>query len=76
MWNKSKFLLQVKQIRDIQSVNITDDYSAGIYNGIEICLAMLEDREPELFLRKEEYGEHEEEEPKKGRTKIAGVRRG
>lgn len=72
---KTRELTLLKQQRDIQSVQIVDDYSAGIYNGIEICIALLEGREPQLFLRKEEPEDIFEEEQKKGRTAISGVRR-
>lgn len=36
----------VKQLRDMQAQNIGDDYSCGVYNGIELCMATIEEREP------------------------------
>lgn len=75
MFLKNKYILRFKQMRDIQSVQITDDYSAGMYNGIESCLALLEGREPELFLRKDEENLFKDEsEEQKKRTIVTGRR--
>ena len=66
LFNKKK---QIKEIRDLQEQNIVnnehDEYMVGVYNGIEIALAMLENREPifktvtkepEVIERKEQSG--------------------
>lgn len=36
----------IKQLKGMQEQNIGDDYSCGIYNGIELCIAIIEEREP------------------------------
>ena len=37
----------------MQKQNITDEYSCGIYNGLELALAILEEREPKfVFVEK------------------------
>lgn len=70
---------QIKQIRDLQknTVDITpDDYMIGLYNGLEIAVAILERREPEFLncVREPEVIERTEE---AGRTVASGViRRG
>jgi hypothetical protein len=38
------------EIRDLKEVQeksaLSDDYNLGLYNGMELCLAILEKREP------------------------------
>lgn len=46
-WKKLKTIKNsIKQLKEIQEQNIGDDYSCGIYNGIELCMAIIEEREP------------------------------
>ena len=46
-WKKLKTIKNsVKQLRAMQGQSIGDDYSCGIYNGIELCMAIIEEREP------------------------------
>lgn len=46
-WKKLKTIKSsIKQLRGIQEQNIGDDYSCGLYNGIELCMAVIEEREP------------------------------
>lgn len=46
-WKKLKTIKNsIKQLKGIQEQNIGDDYSCGIYNGIELCMAIIEEREP------------------------------
>ena len=62
-------------LRDIQAQNIHDDYSCGLYNGIELALAVLEGREPVFRTFEHEPDIIEGEEEKLGRTAFSGVRR-
>ena len=46
-WKKLKTIKNsIGQLRDMQAQNIGDDYSCGLYNGIELCMAIIEEREP------------------------------
>ena len=70
---------KVKNIRDLQKQSLgksTDDYMVGLYNGLEMATAILENREPEFIdLVKEPPVIEREEEEKVGRTTFSGVRR-
>lgn len=39
-------LYKCHELLELQSSCITDEYMKGMYNGMELVLAMLEDREP------------------------------
>lgn len=76
MFKKSK-TKQIKKIKEIQKQNIDrtkDDYMVGIYNGLELAVAILENREPEFRATVKEQPVIEGEE-KIGRTTFSGVRR-
>lgn len=46
-WKKLKTIKNsIEQLRGMQGQNIGDDYSCGVYNGIELCMAIIEEREP------------------------------
>lgn len=46
-WKKLKTIKNsIRQLRVMQAQNTGDDYSCGIYNGIELCMAIIEEREP------------------------------
>lgn len=70
---------QIKQIRDLQKNTVDvmpDDYMIGLYNGLEMAVAILERREPEFLncVREPKVIEKTEE---VGRTVASGViRRG
>lgn len=74
LFNKKK---QIKEIRDLQEQNIVnnenDEYMIGVYNGIEIALAMLENREP-IFKTVTKEPEVIERKEQSGRTIVSGVR--
>jgi len=36
----------IKNMRDIQKDNLIDGYMVGLYNGLELALATIENREP------------------------------
>lgn len=67
---------EVRGIRELQKQSMEiekDDYMVGLYNGIEIALAIMENREPELeaCVREPEVVEQEKE---IGRTVASGKR--
>lgn len=75
LYNKTK---KIKQIKELQKQNIEnnkhDEYMVGVYNGIEISLAILENREPILVdvLKEPKTTEKVEQ---IGRTISNGIRR-
>ena len=71
---------EVKNIRDLQKQSLeksTDDYMVGLYNGLEMATAILENREPEFIdlVKEPPVIPVIEEEEKVGRTTFSGVRR-
>lgn len=47
MWGMRKS--ELRKVRDLQRVSVEkspDDYSVGIYNGLELALSICEKREP------------------------------
>ena len=67
---------QVKDIRDLQKQSLeksADDYMVGLYNGLEMAVAIMENREPEFeaCVREPEVVEQEKE---IGRTIASGKR--
>lgn len=75
----SNKIKQIKQLHELQKQHIettNDNYSVGIYNGLELALAICEKREPNLLYTLSETKVFEQEEQKETRkTKYAGVRR-
>ena len=63
----------IRMLKEMQEQNIVDDYTCGLHNGIEICLAAIEEREPELvtFTKEPEVIEKKEQ---TGRTVASGTR--
>lgn len=69
---------EVKNIRDLQKQSLeksTDDYMVGLYNGLEMATAILENREPEFIDLVKEPPVIENEEEQTGRTIASGIRR-
>lgn len=69
---------EVKYIKDLQKQSLeksTDDYMVGLYNGLEIASAILENREPEFINIVKEPPVIENEEEQTGRTVANGIRR-
>ena len=64
----------IKMLKGMQEQNVTDDYSCGLCNGIELCLAAMEERETEL-VEYEKEPEVVEKKEKTGRTLFSGERR-
>lgn len=52
----------------------TDEYNIGIYNGLEIALALLEEREPKVILAIQKKTE-ETANTQRGRTVASGKRK-
>lgn len=51
--NKTR-LNNAKDLLAIQKENIDDEYMKGLYNGMELIIATLEDREP-IYIEKSDY---------------------
>lgn len=74
---------EVKKIRNVQKKMIetnADDYMIGLFNGLEMAVAILENREPEFRATiKEsqiiEHEKHEKEEEQFGRTIASGIKK-
>lgn len=73
--NKTKQNIEtIKNLKNIQSQNMKDDYMLGIYNGLELALSVLEEREPNFKTLIREPVVREEKE-QNGRTVANGTRR-
>ena len=76
--NKINKINKIKQIKELQKQNIENnkynEYMVGVYNGIEIALAMLENREP-VFVDVIKESTTIEKIEQIGRTVSSGVRR-
>lgn len=73
-WKKYKTAYNtIRMLKEMQEQNIVDDYTCGLHNGIEICLAAMEEREPEFrtFTKEPEVIEKQEQ---TGRTVASGTR--
>lgn len=69
---------KINNVKNIQKQSLQtskDDYMVGLYNGLEIAVAILEDREPvfECCVSEPEIVQNEDEEV--GRTLRSGIRR-
>ena len=74
-WKKYKTAHNtIRMLKEMQEQNIVDDYTCGLHNGIEICLAAMEEREPDFKSCVKEPETIEKEEPKAGRTVFSGER--
>ena len=63
----------IEMLKEMQKGNICDDYSCGLYNGIELCAAVVENREPEFATYDAEPKNIEVEEEEAGRTIAHGI---
>lgn len=71
---------ELKKIHRIQKQTIetnADDYMVGLYNGLEMAVAILESREPvfETSIREHEIKRMERMEEGTGRTIASGIKR-
>lgn len=73
MFNRKR--MEIERLKEMQRSQISDDYSCGLYNGLELASAVLEGREPvfEVFTHEPDIAEGKEE--KIGRTAFSGVRK-
>lgn len=76
-WKEYKRIHEtIRMLKEMQEQNITDDYSCGLHNGLELALAVIEDREPEFQTYETEPVNIEtKEEQETGRTIASGIRR-
>lgn len=76
-WKEYKRIHEtIRMLKEMQVQNITDDYSCGLHNGLELALAVVEDREPEFATYETEPINIESEEEKgTGRTVASGIKR-
>jgi hypothetical protein len=67
----------VRMLKKIQEQNTNDEYSCGLLNGIELALAVLEERKPEFKeIEKETQAiDRTNEKKQTGRTLYSGERR-
>lgn len=73
-WKKYKTARNIiRMLKEMQEQNVTDDYSCGLCNGIELCLAAMEEREPDFksCVKEPEVIEKQEQ---IGRTVASGTR--
>lgn len=78
MISNKKRVKELKRIRELQRQALetdTDDYMVGLYNGLEMATAILENREPEFLDIVKEPPVIENEEEQTGRTVANGIRR-
>lgn len=66
---------EIERLKAMQKSQINDDYSCGIYNGLELASAVLDGREPEFAVFTHEPDIIEGKEEKPGRTAFSGVRK-
>lgn len=76
-WKECKRIHEtIRMLKEMQEQNITDGYSCGLHNGLELALAVVEDREPEFQTYEAEPVNIEtKEEQETGRTIASGIRR-
>lgn len=73
MFNRKR--MEIERLKEMQRSQIMDDYSCGLYNGLELASAVLDGREPEFAVFEHEPDVIEDKEEKLGRTAFSGVRR-
>ena len=65
---------EIERLKTNQEQNINDDYTLGIYNGLELALSVLENRKPEFKIIENEVKVIEgNEERNNGRTIANGI---
>lgn len=69
---------QIKEIKEIQKQSLQktqDEYMIGLYNGLEITVAILENRKPKLLSCVFKQHKSAENENEIGRTIFSGKRK-
>lgn len=65
---------EIERLKTNQEQNINDDYTLGIYNGLELALSVLENRKPEFKIIENETKVIEgNKERNSGRTIANGI---
>lgn len=74
--NANRKLEHIKTLKNVQENNLEDNYMVGLYNGMELAVAILEDRKPvyKSCTNKTEVIETKEQK-QTGRTAFSGERR-
>ena len=67
--------MEIETLKEMQRSQIVDDYSCGLYNGLELASAVLDRREPKFAVFEHEPEVIEGKEEKLGRTVFSGVRK-
>ena len=67
--------MEINRLKEMQKSQINDDYSCGLYNGLELASAVLDGREPVFETFEHEPDAIEDKEEKLGRTAFSGVRK-
>ena len=67
--------MEIERLKAMQESQIVDDYSCGIYNGLELASAVLDGRKPVFKTFEHEPDVIEGKEEKLGRTAFSGVRK-
>lgn len=76
LFNINEKIGHLKSVKDAQLTQLNTSYNIGLYNGLELAIAMLEERDPSFFMTSDgEDQTEEEEEPNQRRTVSCGVRR-
>lgn len=74
---KGKRIRELKRIKDIQEQNLGEDqneYMVGMYNGLELAVAIMENRPPVyVSCEKEPEQIESKEEQEVGRTCYSGI---
>ena len=74
---KKKRIRELKRIKDIQEQNLGEDqneYMVGMYNGLELAVAIMENRPPVyVWYEKEPEQFESKEEQELGRTCYNGI---
>lgn len=74
--NANKKLEEIKTLKNVQENNLEDNYMVGLYNGMELAIAIFENRKPKYksCINKTEVIETKEKK-QTGRTLFSGERK-
>lgn len=75
MFEKRKIKI-IKNIKEEQKEHVIDDYTAGLYNGLEMAVSILEGSKAEFIFVQNETKVTEKEEEGTGRTIMSGIIKG
>ena len=67
--NKYKKKL-VEKLKSYQAGTLNDNYDVGFYNGLEVAIATIEKRNPNIVIA--QFEEEQKQEKPKGRTLYSG----